>query len=553
VPYLLITSSDGQCSSHRLKPGQRVSIGRSGSNDVVLRDPALSRHHAELSPDAGGWVLNDNGSRNGTFVDGRPVRHPTPLRPGSRISVGGCTLLYSVDLDSAERVILSDEPLASRGAVILRPSDENTAPGWAEGPGAADWQAQLRRYRVVEKANLELLAHEPVDVLLPKVIDLVFEAVNPERAALLINEEDQGLVCRAFRGDESPDDMHVSRTVADAVVNEQVSVLTSDAQADPRFRDGDSLVSMGVRAVMAVPLRRNDKVIGLIYADSRLTSTLFKEEDLRVLTMLANIVAIQIENAQRLEERQKRVHYEQELKAAAALQRRLLPRVSPQIGGYVIEGVNVPCFEVGGDYYDYVKLDDGKYGIVLADVAGKGLEAGMLMMGLQATFHAEVALNPEPDELMARLNKAMIRNAPRSRFVTMCYVELDSNSHRFRWANAGHSPAPIVARAGGGIETLGSGNVPLGILEGISYPVSSIDLEPGDLLVMCSDGVTETIDDQGNEFGLERLEKLIVSLAGRSPSDVQRTVEDRLEKHAAGARPSDDLTMIVLQRTPRDS
>lgn len=552
MPYLLITSSDGRHSSHRLESGQRVSIGRSGSNDIVLRDPALSRHHAELAPQADGWVVNDNGSRNGTFVDGRPVSQPTPLRPGSRISVGSCTLLYSVDLDSAERVILSDEPLASRGAVILRPSDENTAPGLAEGPPAADWQAQLRRYRVVERANLELLAHEPVDVLLPKVIDLVFEAVNPERAALMINEGDDGLVCRAFRGDDSPDDMHVSRTIADAVVNEQVSVLTSDAQVDPRFRDGDSLVSMGVRAVMAVPLRRNGKVIGLIYADSRLNSALFKEEDLRVLTMLANIVAIQIENAQRLEEQQKRAHYEQELKAAAALQRRLLPRVSPRIGGYCIEGVNVPCFEVGGDYFDYVPLDEGKFGIVLADVAGKGLEAGMLMMGLQATFHAEVALNPEPDSLMARLNTAMIRSAPRSRFVTMCYVELDSGSHRIRWVNAGHAPAPILVRAAGGTETLGAGNVPLGILADISYPVSTIDLDPGDLLLMCSDGVTETVDNDGNEFGLERLEQLIVTLAGKPPSEVQHSIEDNLEKHAAGARPSDDLTMIVLQRTPGD-
>ena len=135
----------------------------------------------------------------------------------------------------------------------------------------------------------------------------------------------------------------------------------------------------------------------------------------------------------------------------------------------------------------------------------------------------------------------------------MCYLELDSVAHRIRWVNAGHAPAPILARAAGGIETLGAGNVPLGILEDINYPVSTIDLDPGDLLLMCSDGVTETVDHQGNEFGFERLEELIVSLTGESPREVQRKVEDRLEKHAAGARPSDDLTMIVLQRTRGDS
>jgi serine phosphatase RsbU (regulator of sigma subunit) len=305
---------------------------------------------------------------------------------------------------------------------------------------------------------------------------------------------------------------------------------------------------MGVRAVMAVPLRRNDDVIGLIYVDSRMATGLFQEEDLRVLAVLANIAAIQIENARLLAGHREKIQIEQELQAAAAVQRRLLPPEAPSVPGYAIDAVNVPCYEVGGDFYDYVRLDDDRQGIVIADVAGKRLQAAMLMMGLQATFRAHVALGPAPDDLLAKLNEAMIRNAPRNRFVTLSYVELDHFRHELRWVNAGHIPAPVIVRAGGGAESLQPGNVPLGVLEEASYPIGSARLDPGDFLFMCSDGVNETVGPDGHQFGLERLAELLESLAGRPPEEVRHTVEERLEQHSSGTRQPDDLTIIVVQR-----
>jgi serine phosphatase RsbU (regulator of sigma subunit) len=150
--------------------------------------------------------------------------------------------------------------------------------------------------------------------------------------------------------------------------------------------------------------------------------------------------------------------------------------------------------------------------------------------------------------LLAKLNEAMIRNAPRNRFVTLSYVELDHFRHELRWVNAGHIPAPVIVRAGGGAESLQPGNVPLGVLDEASYPIGSARLDPGDFLFMCSDGVNETVGPDGQQFGLERLAELLESLAGRPPEEVRHTVEERLEQHSSGTRQPDDLTIIVVQR-----
>ncbi len=172
----------------------------------------------------------------------------------------------------------------------------------------------------------------------------------------------------------------------------------------------------------------------------------------------------------------------------------------------------------------------------------------MLMMGLQATFRAVARLEPEPSRLLSHLNEAMMHSAPRSRFATLCYFELDCAEHRMRWANAGHSPAPIVVRATGQTETLASGNVPLGVIDDPDYPIEGLQLEKGDFVFLCSDGVTETVGPDGKEFGIARLEQLLGYLAGKTPTEVRRSVEEQLEEHSNGTRQHDDMAIIVVQR-----
>jgi serine phosphatase RsbU (regulator of sigma subunit) len=555
MPHLVITGSDGKRSTRRIDPGQSLSIGRSSRNDLVLSDLSLSRHHADLAADGEGWRLEDAGSRNGTFLNGRRLEEAARLQPGDRISLGACHIEFRSEQESSGRVIFSDQPMAAEGTVVLPLNDVMTMPDSApqvarETERAGNLQARIRKLEVIETANLELLAHEPMEILLPKVLDLVSRAVNPDRAALLLKEADGTLICRAFRGDGDEQDLAISRTIANAVIEQKVAVLTSDAQMDSRFREGVSIMSQGIHSVMAVPLWNNKEVIGLIYADSRLASGLFQDEDLRVATMLANIAAIQIENARLFEEQLEKQRFEQEARAAADIQKRLLPGGSLEISGYRVEGFNAPCYEVGGDYFDYLPMGGTRNGIVLADVAGKGMGAAMLMAGLQASIHSRIESHPGPGELLQHLNSAISRVAPSNRFVTLFYMEIDHGTHSIRYVNAGHAPEPMLVRASGASERLRSGGVPLGIMPDVDYPLGETGLQPGDFIFLCSDGVTETMDADGNEFGEDRLEGLLTAMAGRPPAEVRRAVEDSLEAHAAGAPPLDDLTLVIVQRQP---
>jgi sigma-B regulation protein RsbU (phosphoserine phosphatase) len=550
---LRITDHRGKPSTLELQAGDRKRVGRSDQNDIVLADPSLSRRHAEIYDDGGVWMLTDCGSRNGTLVNGRAIAGPVQLEAGVQVTLGASKIALEDDVaaSSSGAVIFHDRPLEATGTMVLSPDDLIQEPRTA-APDRETFNQELERIRkrlaIVEKANLELLAHESVDVLLPKVLDVVFEAVKPERAALVQREAGGDLICRAYRGN-TQEEMTTSRTIANPVIAQRVSVLTSDAQTDERFANGASIMAQGIQAVMAVPLWNSKKVIGLVYADSRLSSGLFDEEDLRLLTVLANIAAIQIENAALFNEKVEKQRFEREAEAAADIQGRLLPRTRPEIPGYAFEGYNRPCHECGGDYYDCLPIGQDRSGIVLCDVAGKGMGAAMLMAVIQATLQAGAAAAPEPEALVDRLGRAIHRSAPSNRYATLFYIDLNPATHRLRYINAGHAPLPLFVRSSGEVRELETGGMPLGLFPGLDYPVSELELGPGDFVFACSDGVTDLEDPSGEMFGEEQLKELLTSLVGRPTADIRATLDARLEAFAEQSRQPDDLTYVILQRT----
>lgn len=554
-----ITDSKGGNRTIALEPSRRYSVGRAQSNDIVVRDLSLSRRHAEIYFSDGRWLISDTGSANGTFVDGRAVKGPVPLVDGSRVALGACMLeIRGTGSPAAGReavqhsVSISVRPLSMAGTIVL-------AGDAAAGNAGADVTGQdvaamtrtvellQRRLAVVEKANLELLAHEPVGVLQPRILDMVFEAVGPDRAALLRGNAGGELVCEAFRGGRT-DGMSISRTIADMVVKQRVSVLTADAFSDARFAEAMSVQYQRIGSAMAAPLWDNEHVIGLIYADTPAAGRVFTEEDLRVLTMLANVAAIRIQNALRFEEQLERRRLVGEAAAAARVQQGLLPRGAPAIEGYGFAGYNIPCHEVGGDYYDCVPLGPGRHGIVIGDVAGKGMGAALLMAVLQAAFHAFTETDPGPARLTEQLNRTVCRSAPTNRFVTLFYMELDTANHRVSCINAGHAPPPLLVRASGEMRELITGGLPLGVLESFESSLLEVELGPRDFIFACSDGVTDALDREGRMFGDDRLRSLLVSLAGAPAGEVRAGLERALAGHSDGTPAADDLTVVILQR-----
>jgi serine phosphatase RsbU (regulator of sigma subunit) len=339
----------------------------------------------------------------------------------------------------------------------------------------------------------------------------------------------------------------LSRTIADRVMKNHESILTSDALFDDRFKAGQSVEIQQIRSLMCVPLWNNREVIGLIYLDSRQRAGLFTRDDLTLLTHLANVAAVKIENARLFEQAVAAERMEQEIQKAAEIQNHLLPTDGPPIAGYDVFGTSLMCRAVGGDYYDYLPLEEGLIGVALGDVAGKGLPAALLMASLQASLRALSELGLPPDNMMTRLNRLLCRTVPENRFVTFFYSLLDPAKHTLTYVNAGQNP-PYIVRQGQPAERLAQTGPPLGLFDTTKYTAKTVSMDAGDILVCYSDGVTEARGGTEEEFGEERLTDLVGREHAGTPIDIIKRITEAMLSFCAGHSYQDDVTMVVLKR-----
>ncbi len=267
-------------------------------------------------------------------------------------------------------------------------------------------------------------------------------------------------------------------------------------QREESLRLQASIIAQRVRSLLAVPLQTRDRVIGLLYLDSSGQAREFTREDLNLITVMANMAAVAIENARlgEVEERERRVRLEME--QAAAIQRMLLPAVPPAIAGLDIAAFSRPCHQAGGDYYDFFLRPDGRLGVLVGDFSGKGMPAALLMASLQARLQVLLEEEKDPARLLQRLNRITAAHSPGNRFVTLFYGELDPERGELRYVNAGHNP-PLILRADGAIGRLEAGGLPLGIFPHACYEPGFARLDHGDTLLLYSDGVTDAAPPDG--------------------------------------------------------
>jgi len=323
-------------------------------------------------------------------------------------------------------------------------------------------------------------------------------------------------------------------------------VLVRDLATDDAFRLQHSISEQQIQTMMAVPLQTEDRVIGLIYVDSRSFIRSFSPDDLNLLTVLANVAAIRIEHERFAEMERREQRRTVDLKQAAEIQRGILPRGQPKVRGVDLAGHNAPCRTVGGDYYDFIQYPDGRVAVVVADVAGKGMSAALLMSNLQARVQilAEEPVNLA--ELMSRLDHSVAAHSPPNRFITMFFGVIDPRAGTLVYCNAGHN-LPIVVRASGAMETLPGKGMVLGILPEIGYEEQATDLRRGDLLAVFSDGVTEATSPAGEEFGETRLAETLLAHRDKDASAIIDAVLDQIHEWGDGAPPADDVTLVVAR------
>lgn len=544
----------------------RITIGRSARNDLCIPDPFASRVHAEVRREGDEYVLQDLGSANGTLYNGATVEGVIHLTSGGRIQIGETEIIFddgTYHSGMGATMITDNSGTALPEATIALASGDRTTSGLLEAIEGARTKPEAVATAVapakakqgdllalISKVGITLLASATLNETLEQIVTLVFEAVPADRCLIMMRDEGSEdlrvAVARLRDRVGEVGEIRVSRNVLDEVVIRGKSVLTSDAQHDPRFASG-TMVLQGVRSVLAVPLGVSEKVFGIIYADSPIAEGRFTEDHLKVLTTLASVAAIRVENARLVEARLERERFERELALASEIQQRFQPTAPPHVDGYELQGISFPCYEIGGDYYDFIERDDGRLIIALGDVSGKGTAAALLMSSLHAAVHAQSASHDSLVATISAVNRYLADNIPANRFVTLFYAELDPESGALSFLNAGHNP-PLIVHAAGTVEQLASGGLPLGIKPDAEYREGRTQLQPGDVLVIYSDGVTEAVSPTGEEFGPTRLYEVVSRNVEASAAGIRDRIESSLTKFAQGTSAADDITLVIVKR-----
>ncbi len=239
---------------------------------------------------------------------------------------------------------------------------------------------------------------------------------------------------------------------------------------------------------------------------------------------------------------------EADLAQAARIQEDLLPKASPKLEGFDMSGSNVPCYEVGGDYYDFVPIDDDRVGVVIADVSGKGISAALLMASLRAALLGEVRPDYDLGTMAARLSDFVYRSSGPTSFVTFFFAEVDRRTEELRYINAGHNP-PFVLDKGGRARTIEGSGFPLGMFSGSRYETRTAPLARGEIAVLFTDGIPEARNAEGQEYSEDRLRTLVRDNRSASASDICRQVLSDVHGFAGDDQPCDDITLVVLKRT----
>ena len=516
------------------------SIGRSSKNGIHVPDATVSKEHAEVTRRGDRYFIRDLGSRNGTRVNGVEAREPVELKSGDQIEVGHL-LLRVTDREPGPEVRLSDAAVVG-SSLKLRVDhilDRRARTGEAAG----------EMVHLLAEAGRLLVLPRPLQETCEELLVFVEKAVPASRYVLLLKQEDREepvQVAARTRQGRANQPLALSRSIMRTVLEDCTSVLTGDTAHDPRFQAQHSIVAQAVRSAMAVPLFDNQRVLGLIYVDSQDLSVSFSEDQLELLTLLANMAAVKITNARLLEAEQARLRMAQELATATRIQRGLLPARPPEVEGYRIDAFLESCNEVGGDLYDFYLGADGKLLMVVGDVTGKGMGAALLMSSFLASARVLYDTCPDPADLARRLGTILNRGTDARHFVTGFVGRLDPATGVLEYVNAGH-PSPCLV-LGPTLRELPAMGVPFGVLPDFPYSSATVTLAPGELLALFSDGIPEA--QRGEEFFDDRRlhEALLAEGATADLQALRGGILGRVDDFLAGVPRTDDITLVLVRR-----
>ncbi|MBP1683233.1 MAG: Serine phosphatase RsbU, regulator of sigma subunit [Ignavibacteriaceae bacterium] len=326
------------------------------------------------------------------------------------------------------------------------------------------------------------------------------------------------------------------------VINSKESLIIDDVRKDDRYIMGRK----NTLSEVAVPIIKNDKAIGALDVESDRLSA-FDQHHLEILQFFADASAISLEKAILHHQILEKKKLEEQMQIAKDVQSSLLPAQPPEINGYDIAGICIPTYEIGGDYYDYIKLDANHLAIVIADVSGDGIPAALIMASFRAMLRNQLKINNEPAVIMNELNQQIPEVSRKRDFITAFYGKLNFMEDTFTYTNCGHNP-PLLLRANGDLILLEQGGPSLNIIKDAKFNSDSINLAKGDQIIFYTDGVTETFGNDLKEYGFERLQKVILESQNKSANEIINNIVESTRNFSTINLYRDDFTLVVLKR-----
>ena len=550
-----------------------VRVGRAANCEIYLDHHGISREHAEITRKNGKYYLTDLNSRNGTFVNGRAVKEETELKEGDLVRFCDLELVFfEQDYPFSDDIPYSDSDIRKRqneeqlSRIILAdtgPNDGYTVkskilldeqrPALTKRPTLTSAKASVKLQAVMDiMRNLGASVDQVLTQLLENLLRIFLQA---DCAYILLHDEQtQRLELKAFlhRDTSNRESFRISRSILEKVSQTKHAVLSDDIANDSQFAPTDSIISYNICSVMAVPIMDYDKstVFGVLQVDARSRGQKFTHEDLDLLVAVSYQIAIAYQNAKLQEAAISEKVMEREMNIANTVQRGLLPQSSPVIANYGFFDFYRPAKYLGGDYYDYIVLADGRLVFALGDVSGKGVAASLLMAKLSAEVRGGLIIEPTLADMVRRLNQIFCEPRWDNRFVTFFFGILDPQTHEICFHNAGHIP-PILVSPDGQAEMLGEEiiGLPLGVMEDTEYPESRFTIQKGQKLVVLSDGITDAMNIKGEYFSLKGVLKHIAGSHADSVETFGENLLGAVHSFAGRTPQTDDQSLIIVGRT----
>lgn len=552
--HRLVILQGGQAVVYELKKTV-VIIGRLPESDLQLDSNMVSRRHAQVVRQGEEYTIEDIGSGNGTLVNGKKIEGVVPLKHGDRLKLGPILLRYE-STNNEDSASPSSISFSSNMQVNVASENESaTIMGVGEnasGFGLLDVRPEEKLKAIIEISR-SLAGTVDLDVLLPKILDTLFRIFpHADRGCILLKEESSGqMVPRAIkhRSNDRDDSVKLSQTILNAVLKDRKGILSADATSDARFDASESISNLTIRSMMCVPLLDHQgEPMGIINIDTQNPVKQFVQEDLDLLLAVAGQAALSYESTKLMITYAQKQKQDSEMDIARNVQHALLPEETPQIKGYEIFASYEAAQAVGGDYYDIFPLDDDRICLAFGDVAGKGVPAALVMARLSSVVRSTMTFVKEVQLATAEINNHMCVKACEGRFVTFVLMILDLKTNELHVANAGHM-SPIFRLPDQSVVEFPEDAVglPIGVVEDYPYEAVSRTVEPGDIVTVYTDGVSEAMNYENDLYGMEHLREFIAA-GSSNTTELGKAVLTDVKRHANGRPQNDDITLMSIGR-----